>query len=425
MGKKRGTSHVGRDSRRGGRAAGLPRSSAAGREEGHAGLLIHSNAPWSGTGYGVQTAALAKAAHQEGRTVTLSVNFGLSGGISAWEGIEVLPTGFHPYSADILGAHTRYTEEATGQPTALLTLFDCWVYKNAKVDDLPVIASWVPVDHMPAPADVLEWCRRPNVLPIAMAQYGQRMLEAADIETMYAPHSVDTRVFRPGVTVDGMTGRDLLGVPADAFLVGIVAANKGTAPLRKAWGENLLAAAELMSRHDDVMLYVHSEKTGSGGGIDLVALANSCGIDESRLIWVDQWAYYAGLSQHVLAALMGSFDVNLIASRGEGFGVPVIETAACGVPSIVSNFTAQPELVADHGWTVTVQPDWDAAQKAWFCTPLVHSIVERLEDAYSDAGNQQRRQAARAFAESYDHRVVYDRHWKPILAEIDRRMATA
>jgi glycosyltransferase involved in cell wall biosynthesis len=102
--------------------------------------------------------------------------------------------------------------------------------------------------------------------------------------------------------------------------------------------------------------------------------------------------------------------------------VPVLEAAACGVPSIVANFTAQPELVDGYGWCASVQPDWDAAQKSWFATPLIHSIVEQLEVAYDDARNSQRRQAARQFALGYDTIRVFDRHRRPILEEMDRRM---
>jgi len=421
MGKKR-THNAGGNQR--GRS-GSPRvdsGTPATRVPSSTGYLIHSNAPWTGTGYGVQTSALAQAIKRENQTVTLSVNYGLQGGISSWEGIEVLPCGFTQYSADVLSAHTKYAEETTKKRTALITLFDCWVYKAHKVNDVPVIASWVPIDHTPAPPDVLEWCGRDNVLPIAMSRFGEQMLHNADIDSMYAPHGVDTSVFKPGATIAGATGRSVLNIPEDAFVVGIVAANKGVTPLRKAWGENLLAMAQFMQQRDDVFLYIHSEKHGAQGGIDLVKLANACGIPEDRLIFVDQWAYYAGLPQNILAGLIASFDVHLMCSRGEGFGVPVLEAASCGVPSIVSAFTAQPELVGDHGWTTAVQPYWDPAQSTWFATPLIHSIVENLNDAYENAGNAERRAAARTHAESYEHSVVFDRYWKPILTEIDKRM---
>lgn len=427
MGKKRGTAHVGSNPQRRGRAAGVPGAVADRSERGdtRAGICWHSNFAGAGTGYGVQTAQVARQIKATGRPITLSNNYGTQGFITEWEGIEVLPTGFHPYSADVLDAHRKYAEEQTGKPTALVTLFDTWVFKDAKLPDIPLIASWVPIDHTPTPPDVLEWCRRDNVLPIAMAKFGARMLDAAGIDHRYVPHGVDTKTFRPGATVDGATGRELLKIPEDAFVVGMIAANKGIAPMRKAWGENLLALGQFMSAHDDVYVYMHTEKRGAQGGVDLVQLAGACGIPENRIVWTDQWAYYAGLPPFVLAGLMSAMDVNLAASRGEGFGVPVIEAAACGVPSIVSNFTAQPELVEGFGYIASVQPYWDALQTSWFATPLVHSVLEQLEHAYDTAKEPLRKGIARAHAETYDQQLIFDTHWLPVLNEIDRRMAAA
>lgn len=428
MGKKKGVSRVGGNSRnRNGTTRLAGANNAATRPR--SGVVIHSNAPWAGTGYGIQAAALAQAIKKDGRQVTYSCNYGLSGGISEWQGITVLPTGYHPYSSDVLEAHTKFAETETKTPTALLTLFDCWVYEKSNVEGIKTIASWVPIDHMPAPEKVIEWCQRPNVLPIAMAQFGLQQLERAGIPAMYAPHGVDTATFRPDRTLpstprgEGASGRQILNIPEDAFLIGIVAANKGVSPLRKGWGENLLAAAVFMQKHKDAWLYLHTEKRGAQGGIDLLALCNAAGVPEDRVVWADQWAYYAGLNPEVVATIMASFDVNLACSRGEGFGVPVIETAACGVPSIVSDFTAQPELVGQNGWLTTVQPYWDATQKAWFCTPLVGSIVENLEDAYLKATDKDLRAAVRKHAEQYDHKKVFTEYWLPILSEIDNRMA--
>jgi len=426
MGKKKGTGHVGRHTQQRGRAVAIPSAVDDRSKSGdaRAGICWHSNFAGAGTGYGVQTAQVARQIKATGRPITLSNNYGTQGFITEWEGIEVLPSGYHPYSADILGAHLKYTEDQTGRHTALITLFDTWVFKGAKVEDIKLIASWVPIDHTPAPPDVIEWCKRDNVLPIAMAKYGARMLDAAGINNRYIPHGVDTKVFQPGATVDGATGRQLLNIPDDAFVVGMIAANKGVAPMRKAWGENLLALGQLMAKHDDVYVYMHTEKRGAQGGADLIQLAGACGIPENRIVWTDQWAYYAGLPPFVLAALMGAMDVNLAASRGEGFGVPVIEAAACGVPSVVSNFTAQPELVGGFGYIAAVQPYWDAPQSSWFATPLVHSVLEELEHAYDTAKEPLRKTAARAHAETYDNELVFQDYWLPVLAEIDELMAT-
>jgi glycosyltransferase involved in cell wall biosynthesis len=115
--------------------------------------------------------------------------------------------------------------------------------------------------------------------------------------------------------------------------------------------------------------------------------------------------------------MYNAFDLLLAPSMGEGFGIPVVEAQACGVPVVVSDFSAQPELVGS-GWTVSGVPDWDEAQGAWLQLPNVGGIVEALEAAYRGEGIPAN---ARAKGLEYDHRRVYTEHWQPILADLAAR----
>ncbi|MCC6619498.1 MAG: glycosyltransferase, partial [Chloroflexi bacterium] len=108
-------------------------------------------------------------------------------------------------------------------------------------------------------------------------------------------------------------------------------------------------------------------------------------------------------------------------SMGEGFGVPVIEAQACGLPVIVSDFSAQPEL-CESGWLVKGQGHWDPLSGqglAWFYDPYVPSIVKNLEAAYEARGDTAIRERAIAFAAAYNTDKVYDQYWRPFLAELD------
>jgi hypothetical protein len=86
------------------------------------------------------------------------------------------------------------------------------------------------------------------------------------------------------------------------------------------------------------------------------------------------------------------------------------------VPVIVSDATAQPELVGS-GWAVGGVPDWDEAQGSWLHLPDVFEIAASLDEAYEGGGD---REEARRFALAYDHRTVYRDHWVPVLAELGR-----
>ena len=380
-------------------------------------ITWYSNAPWAATGYGQQTAAIVPRLVAEGHEVAIAANYGLHAAPTEWEGLTIFPAGKDRYSNDIANAH----HQVWGGDW-LITLYDVWPLEQAYFKGAR-IASWVPIDHQPAPPEVVSWCR--TVRSVAMSRFGQRMLAEQGINAAYIPHSIDTAIFRPTEAMaSGKRPRDLLNVPHDAFLVGIFAANQGVNPPRKAWPEMFAAASYFLRQHPDAHLYVHTDQTGIGG-LDLPLLAQAVGMPDDRLHWADAYAYASGhISQDDLAALYSACDVRLAPSMGEGFGIPVIEAQACGVPVIVSAFSAQPELVG-AGWTVKGQAYWDPMQAAFLFTPFIASIVGRLEEAYSDRGSAELRDLAIAKAAEYDTDLVFDRFWRPFLRELEASLAPA
>lgn len=380
-------------------------------------ILWASNSPWSTTGYGSQTNQVTQRLKRHGHEVAVASNYGLEGTSFEWQGIKQFPRGFDMYSNDVIPAHMAAWSHVHGNlKPLLLTLFDTWIFKGAPWAQVEHIASWVPIDHTPVPPAVAAWCLRPNVTPIAMSKFGRDMLELAEIECLYVPHAIE-KVFTQTdtiPTVDGgvMSGRKFMDIPDDKFVVGMVSANKGIVPNRKSFPEAFLAFAMWAQKHDDVVLYIHTEDRGAMGGINLRDLAEACSIPENKIQFVDQYAYRVGVPNPVLAAVYTALDVLLQPSMGEGFGIPAIEAQACGTPIIVTNSTASPELVGD-GWLVEGQPWWDSMQKAWLVTPAVPSIIEALEEAYQRG--RVRSKLAVDFAAQYDADYVYDTHWKPAL----------
>jgi len=377
-------------------------------------IVWASNAPWTATGYGEQTQQVARRIAKAGHEIAIAANYGLEGSVMEWEGLPVYPRGLDGYSNDVIPAYAMDFGRPTGQQALVITLFDCWVFKGAGWDVLERVASWVPIDHFPAPQPVLDWLARPTVTPIAMSKFGLDTIERAGIEALYVPHAIDTTIFKPTELMTGTDGqvpaREWMGVPDDAFVIGMVSANKG--PDRKSFAESFLAAAMVMQKHPDVWLYVHTEPSQAMTGLDLRALLRATGVPEDRVKFPDNYSYRMGIPKEALASIYTGMDVLLQPSRGEGFGVPSIESQATGTPVIVSNATAQPELVGD-GWLCEVQPQWDAPQGCWFFTPLVPSIVDNLEAAY--ARGRGRSQRAMDFAAQYDADVVFDKYWRPAL----------
>ena len=370
-----------------------------------------SNAPWATTGYGTQTAQVTTRLKKQGHNVAIFNNYGLEGANQDWNGIPIYQRGADLYSNDVVPAHMFDWVDLNGDaPHILFTLYDVWVFKGEKWKDWNV-ASWVPIDHTPAPPQVSAWCREDNVTPIAMSQYGQAMLQNVGIDALYIPHAIE-KVFKPTKAVDGISGRKRMGISEDKFVVGMNAANKGVMPNRKAFGENLLAFSMFAQMHDDVVLYMHTDYLGALGGIKLIDLLRSVGIPKEKFKFVDPYNYRMSISQEIVASLYTAMDVLLATSYGEGFGVPTIEAQDCGTPVIVSEFAASTELCGD-GWLIEGQPLWDAPQTSWFNIPNVPRIVEALEEAYQRG--QGRSQKAIDFAKDYNADVVFDKFWKPTL----------
>jgi glycosyltransferase involved in cell wall biosynthesis len=386
-------------------------------------ILWNSNAPWAATGYGQQTAQVTTRLKKENYEVAIASNYGLEASSTVWNTphgeIPVYPRGMEMYSNDVIPAHMHdWSSRETDVPNLLITLYDVWVFKGSKWDDWKV-ASWVPVDHLPAPAEVVAWCAKPNVTPIAMSQFGKSMLENAGLETEYVPHALE-KTFKPTdriQTADGdfITARDFIKVPEDKFVVGMNAANKGIVPNRKAFGENLLAFSMFAQNHKDAVLYLHTDFTGSGGGINLADLIKAVGISKDQVKFVDPYLYRSSLNSEVVAATYTAMDVLLAVSMGEGFGIPTIEAQACGTRVIVSDFAASSELVGE-GWLVEGQPYWDPMQRSFFHTPSVPSIVDALEKAYNKG--RSRSTQAIEFAKLYEADTVFENYWKPVLSKL-------
>jgi hypothetical protein len=380
-------------------------------------ILWWSNNPTAPTGYGSQTKTVVSRMAKAGHPVAVASNWGTEGTTSAWpspygQNIPIYPRGYDGYSQDVIVGH--YEDWAAHHPdigTTLVTLYDVWVLTNPRLAELPrSIISWVPIDHMPVTNAVASWCARPNVRPIAMSKYGQEQLARKDIESTYIPHTIeDVFHYRKD-------HGNLMQFPDDTFVVMMNAANKGVHPNRKRWSENLLALSVFMKKHEDVRAYLHTEAQ-CPAGIDLMMLAQAVGLPSDRLSWPAQYTYrMGGFDENALARLYSQADVLLAASGGEGFGIPVIEAMACGTRTIVSDFSAQPELVSADCYKVDGQPEWNPTQLGFLFTPRVQSIVDALEDAYSKG--KVRSQAAVSKAGEYNADRVFKQSWKPLLKEM-------
>jgi glycosyltransferase involved in cell wall biosynthesis len=373
-------------------------------------ILIHSNAPWVPSGYGKQTAHLVRTLQSLGHEVVVSAFCGLTGAPMEWEGTTVLPSGQFEYGIDVLPHHMDMVK-----PDLTIMLMDVWklgpIADYLRAQPAPV-AAWVPVDCFPLSRLDRAFLDQSGVRPIAMSRFGERQLEEAGLDPLYAPHVVDRTVFRPLEADERADYREQMALDGK-FVIGLCAANNDA--VRKGFPEQLEAFRRFHEKHPESILRVHSVARAARG-LDLEQLAGGLGIEPGSIQITDAYPQVSGMfDDSLLADWYGVLDVLTGCSYAEAFGVPLIEAQACGTPVVTTLGSAMTE-VSHHGWGVPGDPFWNHVHGAWWMRPDVHAIVRAYEKAHAQA--QKRRAESRTFTEAYDCRTAAETHWKGIVGEL-------
>jgi len=374
-------------------------------------IVAVSNTPMAPTGYGTQIAQLGLRALKAGHDFSVAANYGAPVNME-WNGIKIYAEGLLKYANDSGPENIALAARNGGFG---LTLFDVWTGVADGWHELPLVC-WVPVDHAPVPRRVAEWCLKGgNKYIVAMSKNGEQLLLEAGVprdRLTYIPHAIDRSIWN----ADAKPMRETLRVPEDAHLTIITAMNKGK---RKSFPEMLTAWVAFAATHEDAYLYLHTDKWGHMDGINLIPLLKALNAPEARIRWVNSTQMRAGVPAETVARLMRSSDVLLLASRSEGFGLPVIEAQAVGTPVIVTDHTAQPELVRDYGQIVEGQLHWEDFHEAFSKIPDVTKIYFALLANYEATKRGEiNRAALAATMDEYDADKVYAEKWEPLFQSI-------
>jgi len=370
-----------------------------------------SNAPWAKTGYGSQTRLFLPLLQEMGHDVAIASVWGIQGGNLNLNGAPIMAPGHDNFGNDIIQAHTLWHGAKM-----FISLLDAWVMNPDQFRAVKWV-PWFPIDQQPAPKLVLEKVSQ-AYRRIVMSKFGLDEINKAGLDAYYVPHGVDTEIYKPH---DKRECRERLGLPVDAYIVGMVAANKGAYPSRKAFTWQIMAFREFQRKHKDAVLYLHTNK-GDGGDKYAENLPEFCefsGLEVGKdVIFPNQYNYTTGLYQDkFMAELYSCFDVHMLVSMGEGFGIPTLEAQACGCPVITSGWTASKELcfsghIVDQKDSIPFYTPTGGFQRI----PFLEAIERKLHLEYK---NPSSREEARAGAMAYDARVIAKNNWKPMLADLE------
>lgn len=380
-------------------------------------ILWSSNSPFAATGYGQQTACAARRLKDMGHDIAILAFYGLQGSRVDWGDIPIYPNPSQDWG--IKSSPMFYKD---WKADILITLVDVWVMGalNREMHWVP----WIPIDHNPVPPKVVETLKNAlgMVKPIAMSRFGQKQLADNDIESYYIPHSVNCEVFTPNLEWRHEARNRYHW--EDKFVIGTVGTNHTGD--RKNWRVALRAIKEFDRMHPgEIIYYMHTNPTDERGEVNLVQLRNEYKIDDVTK-FPSQSDMVVGIPTDTMARMYNSLDVFLLPSKGEGFGIPIVEAMASGVPVITTDCTAQAEIMENAGgWLIKNLKPWFTTQSSWQFDCTWEEVVERLEQAYQakkDGSILNHQKLARSKALEYDDKVIYRDYWPQVLEDIEKRI---
>lgn len=188
-------------------------------------------------------------------------------------------------------------------------------------------------------------------IPVVPSQFGFRQTAVMNPNAMYIPHGVSLKTYRPLVkTKEEMKTRYKLN---GRFVYGLVNRNVP----RKLFPFIFRAIRDLKREgYKDIALLCIADPADSFGS-NLFDLSRKFGL---KISWdlspADVYLhpqnlnYMITIDEDELAKVYNAMDVLVSTSVGEGFGLPTLEGAACGTPSIACDHSANTELIKGHGW---------------------------------------------------------------------------
>jgi len=376
-------------------------------------LLWHSNAPWNNTGYGKMTALFVPRLASLGHEITIAAPYSFGGTPLTWDDFPVLPCSRDTTGSDIFVANYEFAKSDLA-----ITLADPFGFMKCAADLRQLnVAHWFPVDTDPVGEGDVMVLREGGGIPIAMSRFGQRVLADEGAEPLFIPHAADTEIYRP----QDQSYRDTIPQIGDeTFVIGLCAMNRDIC--RKGFGEQLQAFAAFHARHPDSFLALHTSPVNNPG-LNLAGMAARLGISDA-VGFPDAYSYDLGLiSEAQMATWYNGLDVLSLCSYGEGFGLPLIEAQACGVPVVTTDGSAMTELCG-AGWLVSGTRFWSPGHGAWWRRPDVDDIGHAYEAAWcaKQDGTLPKRQA-REFAMNYNADKVFAQFWVPVMKAFEKQFS--
>lgn len=329
-------------------------------------LLLLSDHPNSPTGLGRITRELCLRIHQHlGETFKVGT-YGLGGVMSTklpwpqfqitslsnwappdlpkvWEDFSggekgIIFTIWNPSSLQWLVEPEKYAPQGMTRDFLKTKPFEIWSYFPVDAEGpnglLPAEVADV-VTKVDRPLFYTEWAAKMAQKTIHPGPHKHRERVAFD----HLPHGTDTSIFFPRDRAESR--KQFLGVVTgtgktmpirdEVFLIGCVATNSQ----RKNWALCFEVCQELLKRGVNVALWAHTNANKKNW--DIMAMVEAFGMRNRAILTATD------LSDEKMAEAYSACDVTLGIGDGEGHGLPIFESLACGVPCIHGDYAGAAE----------------------------------------------------------------------------------
>lgn len=240
-----------------------------------------------------------------------------------------------------------------------------------------VFVNCTPVDGVPIHPSWVDMMRKADAA-FTISEFGVNAYRDAGVSVGLCRPGIDPNVFYRMTADDRAAMRKALGVEPDAFILGMAAMNQG----RKDIPDTLRAFFQFAKDKPNARLLLDMDAV-SPAGWDVPSVCQQWGWDVNKIIFREQ-AVQRGLTH--IRERYNVMDVHSVLAHREGFGLPLLESMACGVVTAAMDWCSGTELVSD-GRGLLIKPidyhsigTWGGAQDYFPDVSHMVSELQRMHD---------------------------------------------
>jgi len=292
-----------------------------------------------------------------------------------------------PYWVSALGGKPNWPEILVNianavQPHIIVTIQDAPYGVTTR--DLPLDWSQLgfimvtPVDGEPIFPQWVDTMKRADAA-LTISRFGVEAYRKAGVSVNLCQPGVDLNTFYRLNDDERAAIRARLGIPADAFVFGMFAQHQG----RKDVPDTLRVFYEFAKDKPNARLWLDMEAV-SPVGWHIPYLCQQQGWDISKIIFRPD-ALRMGVVN--IRERMNVLDVHAVLAHREGWGLPLVESMACGVPTMALDWCSGSEIVGE-GRGLLVKPIAYSSVSTWGgaldCYPDISHAVSLLQRMYEN-----------------------------------------